>query len=55
MCDFGSLNVGEEFFDPRSGEFFEKVGALKAKATSGGDAFEGKDAIFYPEERVERK
>lgn len=52
---FDDINVGSEFFDPMSGEDFEKTSLLRARCLSGGDAMEGDDDVFELTHRVQAR
>lgn len=43
---FAEVKIGQNFFDPNSGEYFEKIGDNTAKFISGGDYFEGTVETF---------
>jgi len=51
---FSDLNLGTVFFDPKSGETFEKTTGLHARCLAGGDAMEGDSDQFDSEDRVQR-
>lgn len=50
---FKDIPVGAQFFDTYSGEDFTKVSAAMAAFLTGGDAFEGEEVLFEPDEEVE--
>ena len=50
---FSDLRLGERFFDPFSGEFWEKTGPTTALCDSGGDGLEGHADEFNPHDVVE--
>ena len=49
---FNDIAIGENFFDPNSGEYFEKVTNDSGKFISGGDYFEGVIETFGATEFV---
>lgn len=51
VLTFGELDIGARFFDPRSGEDFEKVSSTAGRALH--PAHEGETDLFRPHERVE--
>lgn len=52
QVEFKSLNVGDKFFDPTSGENMIKVCANAADFITGGDYFSGCLAQFELNEMV---
>jgi hypothetical protein len=50
---FGDLNLGTIFFDPQSGETWEKSSGLHAICRSGGDALEGNSDEFDRDAHVQ--
>jgi hypothetical protein len=50
---FSEVNIGEQFFDPVSGEYFEKANNSTAVYISGGDFFELLEAAFSADDTVE--
>jgi hypothetical protein len=40
LTQFQTLNTGDTFFDPFSGEYFEKTGDTTAIFITGGNAFQ---------------
>ena len=50
---FSDVRVGERFFDPFSGEFWEKTSPATALCDSGGDGLEGRADEFNPHDVVE--
>ena len=49
---FQDVPIGKNFFDPNSGEYFEKVSDNSAMFISGGDYFEGVIETFGATEFV---
>lgn len=50
---FSEIRIGEQFFDPYSGEYFEKADNSTAVFISGGDCFELSEAAFGADDTVE--
>jgi hypothetical protein len=51
---FNEVRIGQTFFDPQSGESFEKTGEFTAVMVSNlGDAFDSDPDIFSANEMVE--
>jgi hypothetical protein len=51
---FKDILIGENFFDPNSGEYFIKVTDNSGKFISGGDYFEGEVVEFDNSDFVSR-
>lgn len=51
--NFGGLAIGQAFLDGASGEFYRKETDNTAVCLSGGDAFEGEQAVFDVADAVE--
>lgn len=52
QVEFGKLEVGSEFFDPNSGEYWQKISESQAKIISGDDYLEGKLDTFQSDDDV---
>ena len=52
---FSDISIGSKFFDPNSGEYFQKVNDNAGVFISGGDYFENEVVSFEPTDFVEEK
>lgn len=50
--EFGNLEIGEEFFDPNSGEDWKKINENQASIISGGDYLIGKIDTFQLDDEI---
>lgn len=53
MTEFGSLEINQNFFDPNSGEYWQKINETQAKIITGGDYLEGNIDSFQSYDTVE--
>jgi hypothetical protein len=51
---FERLDIGARFFDPSSGEDYQKVSHYMGKFISGGNYFSGKLAPFLANELIQK-
>ena len=50
---FCQVNIGDQFYDPYSGEYFRKISNTHAEFMSGGDYFGNQPCDFEQNEEVE--
>ena len=54
MQEFKNVTIGQKFFDPNSGEDWQKISESSAMIISGGDYLRGNCDNFAPDDMVQR-